>query len=428
MPKIEFDNIAPADAIRYFQQKGYRTSFDWQEVYQDEHAASFTVAKATSYDLLAEIRAEVDRAKVEGRTLQQFRKELTPILQKKGWWGRKDVINPETGIAESVQLGSAHRLATIYDTNLRQSYAAGRWRQIERTAKRLPYLRYVAVQDERTRQQHSAWHGTVLPVGHEFWKSHYPPNGWRCRCIVQQLSERQLKAQGLSVSKDPEIRMRKWRNRSTGETVEVPEGVDPGFAYNSGIAAREFDESALKPVTIPEDIPDWRAAGRPAVQDVVDRPSSPAVFPSMDKLQARGMSADAARDDIQERFRKLMDLPDGKDDAIVTDPEGMRVTFNRGLLDYLVTKDGQGREALVPVAKAVIENPFEIWLTPMRLPSGKVVMRRRYIGLFEEDRKGRGRLVVVDRSSEGWAVWNSFIHRSIDGQRIGYLLYSRDGQ
>lgn len=428
MPKIEFDNIAPADAIRYFQQKGYRTSFDWQEVYQDEHAASFTVAKATSYDLLAEIRAEVDRAKVEGRTLQQFRKELTPILQKKGWWGRKDVINPETGIAESVQLGSAHRLATIYDTNLRQSYAAGRWRQIERTAKRLPYLRYVAVQDERTRQQHSAWHGTVLPVGHEFWKSHYPPNGWRCRCIVQQLSERQLKAQGLSVSKDPEIRMRKWRNRSTGETVEVPEGVDPGFAYNSGIAAREFDESALKPVTIPEEIPDWKSLGKKSIADQAVREQPPALFPTAGDLKARGMNDAEAKAEIRDRFRKLLDIPPGQDFGTVTDPEGMQVVFNEGFLNYIMSKEGQGREALLPLAVETVRNPFEIWLVPMRLASGKVVMRKSYIGLFSEEKDRRGQLVIVDRFREGWGAWTSHPRSNAESKRQGYLIYEREGQ
>jgi SPP1 gp7 family putative phage head morphogenesis protein len=428
LTKIEFENIPPAEAIRYFQQKGYQISFDWQDIWQDEHAASFTVAKASSYDLLAEIRAEVDRALAEGRTLQQFRQDLRPLLQKKGWWGRKDVLNPKTGAVETVELGSAHRLATIYDTNLRQAHAAGRWRQIERTAKRLPYLRYVSVQDERTRQEHRAWHGTVLPVSHKFWNTHYPPNGWRCRCIVQQLSGRQLKAQGLKVSGDPQVRMRKWRNRSTGEAIDVPEGIDPGFAYNSGRAAREFDESTLKPVTIPEDVPDWKSMGRPAVRDVKDRPAAPAVFPSMNDLRERGFGEDAARAEIDKRFRKLMQIPDGRDETFITDPEGVRVVVNRGLLNYLLTKDGQGRETFLPAARATIENPFEIWLTPMRLQSGKVVMRRRYIGLFKEDAKSRGRLVVVDRFGEGWGIWNSFIRDGIDSQRKGYLLYAREGQ
>lgn len=425
---IDLKDVAPAEAIRYFQQKGYQISFAWQDVAAAEHAAAFTVAKAMSYDLLAEIRAEVDRAISEGRTLQQFRKELEPLLQKKGWWGKQDILNPDTGQLETVQLGSPRRLSIIYDTNMRTSHAAGRWRQIERSAKRRPYLRYIAVQDERTRQEHRAWHGTVLPVDHPFWQSHYPPNGWRCRCIVQQLSKRQLESQGLKVSGDPEIKTRAWRNNRTGETLQVPEGIDPGFAYNTGIAAREFDESALKPVTIPEDVPDWKSMGLKSVNEVTDRPKAPPLFPRMEDLKGRGMSQTAAEADITARYRKFFSIPEGRDYALITDPEGQQVVFNQGLLRYLLTKDGQGREALLPVARAAVENPFEIWLVPMRLKSGKVVMRRRYIGLFEGDRKNRGHLVVVDRYNEGWGAWNSYVRSDIENQRKGYLLYERGGQ
>nr|WP_050747369.1 hypothetical protein [Sodalis glossinidius] len=43
---------------------------------------------------------------------------LTPRLQKLGWW-RKQVVVDSQGNAEAVQLGSARRLATIYNVNTR---------------------------------------------------------------------------------------------------------------------------------------------------------------------------------------------------------------------------------------------------------------------------------------------------------------------
>ena len=64
------------------------------------------------------------------------------------------------------------------ETNLRTAYAAGRWERIERLAPRLPWLRCSAVLDERTRPEHAAWHGIVLPANDPFWSTHYPPNGW----------------------------------------------------------------------------------------------------------------------------------------------------------------------------------------------------------------------------------------------------------
>ena len=35
-----------------------------------------------------------------------------------------------------------------------------------------------ALLDARTRPEH----GVILPVDHPWWKRHYPPNGWKCRC------------------------------------------------------------------------------------------------------------------------------------------------------------------------------------------------------------------------------------------------------
>ena len=117
------------------------------------------------------------------------------------------------------------------------AYAKGRWERIERVAERRPWLRYVAVQDARTRPEHMAWHGTVLPVDHPFWRSHYPPNGWRCRCTVEQLSDHDLELDGFTPSDGPppgSERTRRWTNKRTGKTVQVPVGIDPGFGHNVG--------------------------------------------------------------------------------------------------------------------------------------------------------------------------------------------------
>ena len=115
----------------------------------------------------------------DGENFETFRGRLEPQLQSKGWWGRKEVPDPDDpGKTRTVQLGSARRLRTIFETNIRMSYAHGRWQRIDRVKKARPYLRYVAIDDDRTRPQHRAWHGTVLPVDDPFWRSHYPPNGW----------------------------------------------------------------------------------------------------------------------------------------------------------------------------------------------------------------------------------------------------------
>lgn len=255
---VELKPLAPREAIDYFRAKGFRPSFAWQDVWQAEHARYFTVAKAMQADVLSDIRGAVDRALAEGRTLAQFREELEPLLRDKGWWGRSRMPDPVTGRIRSVQLGSPRRLRTIFDVNLRTSYAAGRWAQMQRTRAQRPYLMYMAVRDQRTRPDHRAWHGTILPMDHPWWRTHFPPNGWNCRCTVRQLSAREVAARGGETDAPPSSD-RDWVNPRTGETLRVPEGIDPGWGYHVGQAA----EQASRPAALETALETALAGGAP---------------------------------------------------------------------------------------------------------------------------------------------------------------------
>ncbi len=238
--------LPPEEAIRAFRAKGYAVGFSWRDIYAGEHAGAFTVAKMMRLDLLADVRAAVDKALAAGTTFEDFRKELEPLLIKEGWWGKKEMIDPKTGETHKVQLGSPRRLRTIFETNLRVSYAAGDWERIQSVKKSRPYLRYSAVQDEETRPAHAAWHGTILPVDDPWWKTHAPPNAWRCRCWLIQLSESQMERRGWKPSERPEVTKRTWFNKRIGETRQVPVGIDPGWDYNPGdAAARRTEMSRL---------------------------------------------------------------------------------------------------------------------------------------------------------------------------------------
>lgn len=235
MAEPEYQSVPPREAIDHFRAKGYIFGFDWRDVDAAEHLAAFTVAKAMRLDILADIREAVDAAIADGSTFAAFQQRLEPVLRRKGWWGRREMVDPKTGIRRIIQLGSPRRLRTIFDTNLRTSTARGLWERIERTRDWMPYLRYVATLDSRTRPDHAQWHGTVLPVDHPWWRTHFPPNGWHCRCTVMQLGERDLERYGYRVSPEPAARTRSWVNKRTGETAAVPVGIDPGFQHNVGL-------------------------------------------------------------------------------------------------------------------------------------------------------------------------------------------------
>jgi hypothetical protein len=239
---LAFGAHPPKDALAWFRAKELKPGFDYRDVWREEHARAFTVAKAMEVDVLKDVRAAVDQALAEGRTFEQFSRALAPRLQAKGWWGAKTMTDPVTGEVRTVKLGSPRRLKTIYDTNLRTAHAAGQWARIQRTKTTHPYLFYELGPSEHHREEHVAWAGTLLPVDDAWWKTHFTPNGWGCKCRIRQVSrgeaERLRGAPGTKTAAPPS-RLREWRNARTGEILRVPEGIDPGWDYNPGAVGRE---------------------------------------------------------------------------------------------------------------------------------------------------------------------------------------------
>jgi SPP1 gp7 family putative phage head morphogenesis protein len=214
-------------------------TFSWLDAWQQWHSSRFTVAKSAGFDMLNDISDAVDAALKKGTTQAEFNRRLIPILQDKGWWGKAEVVDPLTGETKLAQLGSLRRLETIFNTNMRMSYAAGRWTAIQRVKADRPYLRYMHTASRHPRPEHLAWNGVTLPVDDPWWDTHYPPNGWGCKCSVVTLSERQFgiaQAKGDIVTEAPAMRLLDFVNGRTGERLKVPAGIDPGFGYNVGQA------------------------------------------------------------------------------------------------------------------------------------------------------------------------------------------------
>lgn len=251
----------PAEAMAYLESKGLRITFNWQEMLDEAHARAFTVAKAMRLDVLRDIRSGLLDALREGKTLRQFQDQLTPLLQSKGWWGKQVVVGGD-GQAQQVQMGSPHRLKTIYQTNLQSAYMAGRAKaQMEAGA--FPYLMYVAVMDGRTRPSHAALNGRIWRKDDPVWQTIFPPNGFNCRCRTRALTAVQMQREGLTLSEPSEILTREisaGTDQATGETFRtvqtgvrvmdangkpVTMWVDPGFNA-SPLAGRPMDELLVK--------------------------------------------------------------------------------------------------------------------------------------------------------------------------------------
>ncbi|MBJ8744038.1 minor capsid protein [Citrobacter farmeri] len=251
--------LPPKDAVAYFRAKGHNITWNWYEQLTDAHARAFTVAKAVRLDVLNTIRDEVDRAVHDGITRKEFTRTLAPRLQKLGWWGKQIVVDTQ-GNAKEIELGSPRRLATIYNVNMRTAYNSGRYAQMMNNAEDYPYWQYVAVMDGRTRPAHAALNGMVFRYDDPFWQTHYPPNGWNCRCRVRALSAERMKALGLKVSYGASFvhshEVDAGIDETTGEIFRTESTTfdngrvkmtpDVGWSYNPGSAAFGTDQTLIR--------------------------------------------------------------------------------------------------------------------------------------------------------------------------------------
>ena len=228
----------PESVRKYLEGKGLKPSWNWDEIWQEEHAAAFTVAKAMGLDVLKTLRDAVTVAIAEGQSFDEFRRRLPDVLAALGWWGFQDQINPKTGETERVELGTPRRLKVIYVTNGRVARAVGQWQRIQRTKKTRPFLIYELGPSQNHRPEHAAWAGSIRPVDDPIWGTLMPPNGWGCKCRVRQLSKQEAADLGGETT-GPELEYVDAVDPQTGDTVSVPRGVDPEWAYNPGASERQ---------------------------------------------------------------------------------------------------------------------------------------------------------------------------------------------
>lgn len=404
----QFPANPPKQALAYFQKKQLRPSFDYRAVWREEQAFAFTIAKSTAADILKDVYEGLQDALKDGKTFHQFQKELTPLLVKKGWWGKQTVVDPKTGEAIEAQLGSPRRLKIIYDTNLRTARAAGQWQRLEQTKHALPYLLYELGPSRKHRQEHLAFAGTILAVDDPFWKTHTPPNGWGCKCRIRALTRSEAKRRG-GASESPTVETIAWHNKRTGFTETVPQGIDPGFDTNPGKVRLAFDRAGRTGTVkaLPEQ-KTWRDYHRADVREI---PETLKLKPP--PLLERAKDQEAANQIAEDFF-----IPQGQTLGMLKTPIE-DILLERGNLRHLVAKREEARERFLPLLKQTLEHPFEVWRVLYQ--DG---IRHHYIGLLQGD-KNRFSLVRVNK--DGSLFWNAFPkrNREINKSRIGHLIYGK---
>lgn len=113
-----------------------------------------------------------------------------------------------------------------YNHALGTSIMAAKWHEFEQDSDRYD-LQYRTAGDDKVRDEHAVLHNTTLPATDPFWDSYYPPNGWNCRCTVEQVRK------GKYPTSDPALAMKRGENCTDGVKQRI-------FRYNAGKSMELF--------------------------------------------------------------------------------------------------------------------------------------------------------------------------------------------
>ena len=397
--------LPPDKAIDYFKAKGYAITWSWQDMWQEAHAKAFTVAKVMNTDILQDIRGALDDALKNGTTLRDFQKNLTPVLQAKGWWGKTEHVNTLTGEVSTAQLGSPRRLQTIYQTNLQTAYMAGRYQRMMEATDSHPYWEYVAVMDRRTRPTHAAMNGSVYRYDDPIWNSMYPPNGFNCRCRVSALSDTEVKRDGIKTQTSA--------GRLIDHPITLKDGTvvpgkalrikvngqdklfapDAGWSYNPGKAALpNIQQVATQKLAVADPAVALSAVKSlvqgPSFQQFYNRPQG--AFPvamlekeSMQHIGAQTGVVQLSSETMSKQFREHPELSADEysyvQDAI---SQGREIQDSDTSLIFLLESTGY-----VTVVKATKTGKAVFMTSLRRLSAGEVKRNEEIMRLLKKDKK-----------------------------------------
>lgn len=406
-----------AEQVAFFRGKlgNQVPTATWRDLWKSQHDRAFMVAGAAKADLLADLAGAVDAAIAQGETLAQFRKRFKQIVSDRGWHGW-------TG--EGSKAGEAWRTRVIYETNLLTSYSAGRLAQLKAGGYR--YWMYKHSDSVRhPRPHHQALNGVVRPAEDAFWQTHYPPNGWGCRCrVVGVDGPASAKRLGGDMNKPlPEG----WDeiNPKTGEPV----GIDKGWGYVPGGTWQPFDKHAFTPecggaashaeggkcIRALPGQKTFADLGRPRLRDVPADLRLPAP-----ELLPRAASREAALLQLAGELGVSKDAPRRWVATKMGVPALDRVLVDYGYLAHMVEKDVDARERYARFVLPTLTDPYEAWAT--RYDDGAI--RPRLIGLFE----GKRQLAVIVRLNRDGSLFYNLMNaddRRLDAFRVGALLYGK---
>jgi SPP1 gp7 family putative phage head morphogenesis protein len=234
----------PKEAAEFLSKKENINTEAWTDLKWGEHSHAFTVAHSMNTEVVGKIHELLNKAMANGESFSKFRKGMIEMMKAEKWYGGAGHTADDKKYIDK-------RIKTIYHTNMRTAYAAGRYRKQLQSAALRPIWQYVSKLVGNRRPDHLALHGKAFRFDDPFWNENYPPNGWGCDCSVVSLSESGAEREHVEVLESgnlpPLINNRgelvDWKGFSPAEWQYNPgkEALAPTFLKYEGLPEKIRD-------------------------------------------------------------------------------------------------------------------------------------------------------------------------------------------
>ena len=414
---VESVRLSFREQIDFLRQKRPMPTFFWTDALHGVHDRAFVIAGAIDTAMLEEFQAALIEAAEKGRTVDAFARDFDRIVAKYGWSYRGE---------------RTWRIRTIFETNMRTSFMAGRLKQMRDpdVVRLRPYWQYIHGDSripQNPRPVHLSWNGLVLMHDDPWWDVHFPPNDWLCSCGVRTLSKRDLDRLGKSgpdeAPKDPLLPV---IDKATGQMVMQRRGIGQGWDYMPG----DQWERGLVPSALIDEAGGLIHEGRHVVQ--IDTPVPlEDLLASARPFTAAPLPEGLAPEAYVETFLEPFGAAIGKA-VLWEDPSGAKVPVSE---EFFRARSGEwkvgkrDRAPYTPLMAEALLDPDEIWIgvaakaDPIDPELLELLVDRRYIRVAPD----LGIVIVMEIGRKWWQPVTIYLPTKKNGQPDLRLLHLRRG-
>ncbi len=194
---LNFEPVPYEEAARIVAEKQVMPKAAFDALCDELKARAFTVAGLEDLRMVREIRDAIAEIPM-GASWEDVKKQVADKLEQGGF----------------SEKAADYRATLLLRHHGFAAYAQEHWRVLQEDKDVFPYWQYLSMGDEKVRSSHAALNGLILPADDPFWRDHFPPWEWNCRCQVVGVTQEEYDAAataGPGLPTDPDERAVGWK-------------------------------------------------------------------------------------------------------------------------------------------------------------------------------------------------------------------------